>query len=117
MDKKVENLKLFKLTYELLLFLFKEVVKYFPREFKYTLWEKLKNETLDIVVSLYKTNLKPVNERLNDIEELLVRLKWVEIMCKLWYDLVCISSEKYHKLIWYIIQLRKMFYGWKKLSS
>jgi len=113
----VENLKLFKDTYDLLLFLFKDVVKYFPREFKYTLWERLKNETLEMVLLLYKANLKPIYERKDDIEKLLIILKSIEIMSKLWYELVCIPPKKYHKLTSYIIKLRKMLYWWKKLCS
>ena len=115
MDKKVENLMLYKVAYELLLYLNKDVVKFYPREFKYTLGERLKNKSLDLLVILYETNLKPVDQRQKDIENLLVILKTIEIMTKLSYDLKCVNLNKFNHLNNLIIQLRKMLYGWKRL--
>jgi len=49
------NLPVYKTSYNLLLEIF-ERVKLFPREYKYTLWDKIKNEIIDLITSVYRAN-------------------------------------------------------------
>jgi len=48
------TLPLYKVTYELLK-LTTNVVKHFPRDFKYSLGDKLRNEIIELVVKISKT--------------------------------------------------------------
>ena len=113
MDKSVENLKIYKLTYELLLFVFKDAVHFFPREFKYNLGEKIKDTLLECILEIYKANKKPIQERNTHIEDILTNLKSFEIMIQLSFDLHILPPKKYNFINSKIIQLRKMIY-WRK---
>jgi len=117
MDKAVENLKIYKLTYELLLHTFKDTVHYFPREFKYDLWEKIKKTLLESILEIYRANRKPIQERNENLEIILNNLKSFEIMIQLGFDLHIIPPEKFRNMNSKIIQLRKMIYWWKKITQ
>ena len=49
------NLPVYKTSYDLLLEVF-EVVKTFSREYKYTLWDKIKNEIIELITLIYRAN-------------------------------------------------------------
>ena len=49
------ELPVYKASYDLLLAIF-HFVKNFTKEFKYTLGEKLKNETLEMLINIYRAN-------------------------------------------------------------
>ena len=50
-----KHLPIYKTTYDLLKFITTKT-KDFPRDFKYTLGDKLKNECVELVVLIYKAN-------------------------------------------------------------
>ncbi len=49
------ELPVYKASYDLLLEIFK-FTKNFSKEYKYTIGEKLKNETTDLITSIYRAN-------------------------------------------------------------
>jgi len=49
------SLKVYKDSYDLLLFLYQISVN-FNKDFKYSLGEKIKNETIEILINIYKAN-------------------------------------------------------------
>jgi len=49
------HLPIYKTTYELLNLITKKT-KTFPRDFKYSLGDKIRNECIDLVVFIYKAN-------------------------------------------------------------
>jgi hypothetical protein len=50
-----QHLPIYKVTYELLQLVTRKT-KDFPRDFKYSLGDKIRNECIDLVVSIYKAN-------------------------------------------------------------
>jgi len=50
-----DNLPVYKDSYDLLLIVF-EVVKKFDKQYKYTLWDKIKNEIIELITSIYRAN-------------------------------------------------------------
>ena len=50
-----DNLPVYKIAYDLNIELFM-LVKSFEREYKYTLGEKLKNNSLKLIINIYKAN-------------------------------------------------------------
>jgi len=49
------HLPIYKTTYELLNLITKKT-KTFPRDFKYSLGDKIRNECIDLVIFIYKAN-------------------------------------------------------------
>ena len=112
-DKKVENLLVYKKTYEFLKIIYEQVT-YFPKAYKYTLGEQIKKELLAMLVKIYETNSLPVQNRSWEIDIILSNLKSIEIMLHLCRDLKIISLNKFIPLSSNIIEIRKILYGWKK---
>jgi hypothetical protein len=54
---KYDELPVYKASYDLLLEIFR-FTKEFNREFKYTVGESLKNETLELITLIYRANSK-----------------------------------------------------------
>jgi len=54
---RYDELPVYKATYDLLIGIFR-FTKDFSREYKYTVGEKLKNETLDLIILIYRANSK-----------------------------------------------------------
>ena len=64
---KYDELPVYKASYDLLLEIFR-FTKEFNREFKYTVGESLKNETLELITLIYRANSKE--------EKLLMHRHW-----------------------------------------
>ena len=62
-----DNLPLYKTSYDLLLQIF-EIIKKFEKQYKYTLWDKIKNEVVDLITSIYRANSN-FEERLKNIKK------------------------------------------------
>lgn len=56
---KYDELPVYKATYDLLLGIFK-FTKDFNKEFKYTVGESLKKDTIELITLIYRANNKPV---------------------------------------------------------
>ena len=50
-----DNLPVYKVSYDLLQKLF-YVISNFRREYKFTLWETIKKEIIDLIISIYRAN-------------------------------------------------------------
>lgn len=89
------------------------VTKDFPREYKFTIGQKLQDEVIGLVVLIYKAN-SSVGERAIHIEYLLERIQVVELMVRLSQDMRILSKKHYAALIELTQSLNKQSEGWKK---
>jgi len=111
---RYNHLTIFQKSYDLLVRIYQEVHN-FPREFKYTLGEKLQNvclELLDMIIIANSENDKP--SFLKKTNQHLDRLR---IYIRLCYCLRVIGGEKYEILSKYIDEIGKMAGGWLKSSE
>ena len=77
---RFEHLPIYKQTYDLLLRIM-TVTKNFPREYKYTLGQKLKDEVIELVVLIYRAN--STMDKVNHIQNILERIQVVQLMIRL----------------------------------
>jgi len=71
------HLPIYKLTYDLLLRVM-QITKNFPREYKYTLGQKLKDEIIELIVMIYKANT--AKDKSHYIEMILERVQVVQLL-------------------------------------
>jgi len=71
-----EHLPIYKQTYDLLLRIM-TATKNFPREYKYTLGQKLKDEVIELVVLIYRAN--SVRDKEMHISAILERCRWYSL--------------------------------------
>jgi len=111
---RYKHLPIYKLTYELL----QRVVtatKEFPRDFKFTLGQKLKNEVIEMVVLIYKAN--STENKGPVIELMLERLQVVELLIRLSHDMKIMSTKLYASITEMTESLAKQAEGWKRAAT
>jgi hypothetical protein len=108
------HLPIYRLTYELLQRVM-EVTKDFPREHKFTLGQKIKDEVIEIVLLIYRANSS--DNKTAHIEVLLEKLQVVELLLRLSHDMRLIPLKSYAAVIEMTESLGKQAQGWKKASG
>ena len=84
------HLPIYRLTYELLQRVM-VVCKDFPREYKFTLGQKIKEEVIEMVVLIYRSNSS--ENKTSHIEQLLERLQVAELLLRLCHDMKLIPMK------------------------
>lgn len=84
----------------------------FSKEFKYTLGEKLKNETLEMIVCIYRANNRV--DKGSMISEARERLEVVRLYIRMAKDLKQITLKKMIFLNDFIESIAKQLSGWEK---
>ena len=109
-----EHLPIYKQTYDLLLRIM-TATKNFPREYKYTLGQKLKDEVIELVVLIYRAN--SVQDRQSHISAILERVQVVQLMIRLAHDMKILPRRHYAALAEITDTLARQAGGWLKSSG
>lgn len=107
-----DNLPVYKDSYDLLIQTF-EIVKTFDKQYKYTIWDKIKNEIIDLITSIYRAN-SSFDTRLQNIKKSREQIEVLKLYFRLSRDLKIISLNKFADLILKIETLSKQLYAWEK---
>ncbi|MBL7072702.1 MAG: four helix bundle protein [Candidatus Omnitrophica bacterium] len=105
------TLPVFKKAYDLLIEICKTTTG-LSREYKYTLGEKLKNETLELLLQIYKVNSR--REKKIHIDRCMENTEAVRLLIRLLHDLRQISIKRMISLNMLIENVSKQLSGWKK---
>ncbi|MBI5872817.1 MAG: four helix bundle protein [Candidatus Omnitrophica bacterium] len=106
-----DTLPVFKKGYDLLIEIYK-MTSGLSREYKYTVGEKLKNETLELLLKIYRTNLSRAKEM--EIDSCRESTETVRLLIRLLHDLRQINIKKMIALNVLIESISKQLSGWKK---
>ena len=109
-----EHLPIYKQTYDLLLRIM-TATKNFPREYKYTLGQKLKDEVIELVVLIYRAN--SVRDKERHISAILERVQVVQLMIRLAHDMKILPRRHYAALAEMTDMLARQAGGWLKSSG
>ena len=107
------TLPIYKATYELLR-LCSITIKNFPRDFKFSLGDKLRNEIIELVVKIYKANSS--KEKTKYLEDILERIQAVKLLVRLSKDLHLINVKRFSEISELIESVSKQTQGWKNSS-
>ena len=105
------ELPVYKATYDLLLQIF-DLTHNLSREYKYTLGEKLKNETTVLLTNIYKANR--VRQKENYLETARENLELVRLYIRILKDTKQITSKKHIFINKSIETVSKQLAGWHK---
>jgi hypothetical protein len=108
-----KHLPIYKLTYELLE-LVTQKTKDYPRDFKFTLGNKLRDECVELVVFIYKANQSRNREEF--LRQLLERVQVVELLVRLSKDMRLINLEAVSKIVILTDSIARQAQGWLKHS-
>ena len=107
-----DNLPVYKESYDLLIQTF-EVVKNFEKQYKYTLWDKIKNEIVDLITNIYRAN-SSFETRIINIKKSREQIEILKLYFRLSRDLKILSINKFADLALKIENLSKQLYAWEK---
>ena len=110
------ELPVYKLAYDLLLAIY-ERTKLFIREHKYTLGEKLKNETLELLINIYKANKSKQATRLQYIDSARQNIEVVRLLLRVAKDLKIIGIKGHVALNVQVEELSKQLTSWQKYTA
>ncbi|MDA3891464.1 MAG: four helix bundle protein [Salinivirgaceae bacterium] len=110
------ELPVYKLAYDLLIAIY-ERTKLFTREYKYTLGEKLKNETLELLINIYKANKSKQATRLQYIDTARQNIEVVRLLLRVSKDLKIIGIKGHVALNVQVEELSKQLSSWQKYTA
>lgn len=106
------NLPVYKTSYDLLLKVF-EAVKKYEKQYKYTLWDKIKTEIVDLISTIYRANSN-IKDRYNFIIKAREHTEVLRLYVRLSKDLHLIHLNKFIDLNLDIESLSKQLFAWEK---
>ena len=109
-----QHLPIYKQTYDILIRAM-TATKEFPREYKHTLGQKIKDELMDLVIHIYRAN-SAVNKT-QHIESILERIQSICLLLRLSHDMKILSRRNYAALAQMTDALGKQAQGWLKSSE
>jgi hypothetical protein len=109
-----QHLPIYKQTYDILLRTM-IATKDFPREYKYSLGQKIKDELIELVVLIYRAN-SAINKK-QHIESILERVQAIQLLMRLSHDMKILSRKHYAVLSEMTESLAKQAQGWLNSSG
>jgi hypothetical protein len=109
-----QHLPIYKQTYDILLRTM-SATKDFPREYKYTLGQKIKDELIELVVMIYRAN--SATDKARHIESIVERVQAIQLMLRLSHDMKILSRRHYAALSEMTDSLAKQAQGWLRSSG
>jgi hypothetical protein len=109
-----QHLPIYKQTYDVLLRTM-VATKHFPREYKFTLGQRLKDELIELVVIIYRAN-SAINKQ-QHIEWILERIQAIQLLMRLSHDMKVLPRNHYAALAEMTDTLGRQAQGWLKSSG
>ena len=110
-----KHLPIYKLTYDLLSEVTKQT-RHYPKDFKYSLGAKIRDETVELVVFIYKANSSR-EQRSNFVQLILERLQIIELLLRLSKDMQLLSITEFSALIVLTDNINRQASGWLRSTG
>jgi hypothetical protein len=111
---RYQHLPIYKTGYELLGQVV-HVTKDFPREFKFTIGQRLRDEVIEVLVLVYRAN--NLQDKFAVLSEILERVLVIELMIRLCHDMRILARKHYAGLVMIVESLARQAEGWKKSAT
>ncbi len=109
-----DNLPVYKLIYDLLFVIF-EQVRHFPRDFQYTLGERIKNLLTELTEMVYHANTsEDAQSKLHYLKNLCAKTETLRLLLRICYDLRLYNMEVFIRLNDKLEEISKQLNGWRK---
>ena len=97
--------------YDLLLAIFK-FIKDFSKEYKYTVGESLKKETIELLTLIYRANSR--HQKDDVLQQAREQIEVIRLLIRVMKDMRQINIEKFVKINEVIENVSKQLTGWQK---
>lgn len=106
-----DNLPVYKVSYDLLNKTFL-IVRDYNREYKYTLWESIKKEIIDLIISIYRANSHVQKQAY--LEDARGHIEVVRLLFRLSKDLRLVDLKEFIEVNQMIESISKQLTAWWK---
>jgi len=106
-----DELPVYKATYDLLLAIF-QFTKEFSKEYKYTVGESLKKETIELLTLIYRANSR--YQKTEILQTAREQIEVIRLLIRLMKDMHQISLNKFVKVNQSVENVSKQLNGWQK---
>lgn len=110
-----DNLPVYKTSYDMLLELF-QTVNGFSRDYRFTIGEQIKNETIGMMLCVYRAN-KNFDGRKGRIGEAREKVETIRVMLRILKDLKQVSLKKFISLNEKLESVSKQLSLWEGKSA
>jgi hypothetical protein len=107
-----DNLPVYRASYDLLVELF-QFTKNFSREYKFTLGESIKKETVEMITNIYRAN-SSFEKRPEKIQSARENVEVIRLFLRLLKDLRQVDLKKFVALNEKIESVSRQLAGWQK---
>jgi hypothetical protein len=109
-----EELPIYKAGYDLVLVIF-QFVKNFNKEYKYTIGESIKNETIILITNIYRANCS--KNKIEYLQTARENLEVIRLYVRLVKDLHQISVKQLAYVSTHVENVSKQLAGWHKSQN
>lgn len=102
-------LPVYKVSYDLLLQLY-HISKNMERDYKFTLGEKIKNESTELIINIYKANTK--EDKIELLEQAKTNIEVIRLLIRVYKDLKQISLKDFISVSEKIENTSKQINAW-----
>ena len=110
------HLPIYKAAYSLLQVIARATAG-FPRAWKYSFGEKLRSESVELIVLIYHANSHDGEERFKYAGRFLERLQAVEVILRTAKDMHLLSVKQFSEIVGLTDSLGKQAEGWRKATG
>ena len=105
------ELPVYKATYDLLLAIF-QFTKEFSKEYKYTVGESLKKETIELLTLIYRANSR--HQKFDVLQMAREQIEIIRLLIRVMKDMQQISLKKFVTINKVVENVSKQLNGWQK---
>ncbi len=91
-----DTLPIYKATYDFLLRVM-HAVSHFPREYKYTLGERIQEECIELVIMIYKVNV--TKSKVAYLKRMDEQIQLIYLLLRISHDMKLMPTEKYAGIV------------------
>lgn len=114
---KTEDLPVYRLAHELIIHTV-SYTKNFPKDYKFSLGERMKEELFESALEIFRANSTYNNQnRKQHITNSLEKIKVMEMLLRLCKDIQILSVKQYSSLVDLTDQIGKQLTGWRRSTS
>ena len=106
-----DELPVYKATYDLLLEIFR-FTKDFSKEYKYSVGESLKKETIELITLIYRANSRP--DKQATLQTAREHIEVIRLLVRIMKDIQQISLKRFVEVNIQIENVSKQLAGWQK---
>ncbi|MBQ8167949.1 four helix bundle protein [bacterium] len=109
-----ETLPIYKAAYDFLLRTM-HAISHFPREYKYTLGEKIQNQAIELIILIYKINSSENKVPLLKLMQEQIQLLY--LLLRISHDIKLMPTEKYAGIVEMVDGVANQTKGWLKSNE